>query len=67
MWKCGSTKGGADEIAVGVDHRRPASTASSRPIAAIAVADDADVGRRAVGQGAALHQQVEGHQRSPRL
>ena len=65
MWKCGSTKGGRDEVAGGVDHA--AGLGVEAADGGDAVAGDADVGRGAVGEGAALDQEVEGHQRSPRL
>ncbi len=65
MWKCGSTKGGADQVAACVDHAGGFGL-DPRFHGHDPVPPDADIGHTAIGQRAAPDDQIEG-QRSPLL
>ena len=61
----GVDEGRGDEVAGGVDGAVGLGVEAAD--GGDGVAGDADVGAGAVGEGAALDEEVEGHQRSPRL
>ena len=60
MWKCGSTKGGETRQPE-ASMTRPASAVDRRLDRGDRLAVDADVGGLAVGQDAALDEEVETH------